>query len=158
MPPKGWKKHLYTQAKNNPVYRAWSGMMRRCFNVKCKDFARYGGRGITVCNAWRTYDGFCHDMLATYSPGLTIDRIDVNGDYTPANCQWATMKQQSNNRHSNRVLTNPHTGEKRTLAEWVAHFELNYRTVSSRINILKLTDFDLIFSKDKLPRQSRQRV
>jgi hypothetical protein len=81
----------------NPLYRTWSSMISRCYNPNTINYAYYGARGIRVCDSWlNSYDQFVVDM--GFKPqGLTLDRIDVNGDYTPENCRWTTWKQQNNN-------------------------------------------------------------
>lgn len=85
--------------KNTPEYRAWQNMKTRCENPDYIDFHLWGGRGIKICQQWRnSFKTFFRDMGRKPSPELSLDREDNEGDYTPANCRWATAKQQANNR------------------------------------------------------------
>jgi hypothetical protein len=85
---------------NPGVYRtrmSWKGMKRRCLNPNAPGYEYYGGRGITVCERWLTFDNFLADM-GIRPEGLSLDRIDNNGNYEPGNCRWATRSEQQRNK------------------------------------------------------------
>lgn len=113
------------------LYRVWRAMINRCTNPNQKSYERYGQRGIRVCDKWLTFEGFLEDMGASYQEGLTLDRIDVNGDYEPSNCRWVSMKKQSNNRRSNHLIE--FQGEKMTFSEASERFVIPYHTLKRRL-------------------------
>ena len=92
-------KHGHSKkGRETPEYHAWKHIIQRCGNPARWDFKYYGGRGIKVCERWSSFKNFLTDMGSRPSPELTLDRIDVDGDYEPRNCRWATRKEQTANR------------------------------------------------------------
>ena len=90
------------------LYHIWLHMKARCLNKNADNFEYYGGRGIRVCDEWIQSFKIFHDwaMANGYADDLTIDRINVNGNYEPGNCRWATWKEQQNNKRNNKVKEN----------------------------------------------------
>lgn len=115
------------------LYNIWYGMIDRCTHCNCDRYADYGGRGITVCAEWlHDFQAFYDWSMANgYKDNLTIDRIDVNGNYEPSNCRWATYKEQANNTRKNHLIT--YNGKTQTMTQWAETLKINYGTLSSRI-------------------------
>lgn len=89
-------------------YRVWTNMQSRCYNKNASSYRNYGARGIVVCDRWRSsFELFWEDMRLGYMPGLQIERKDVNGNYEPENCTWATPKEQARNTRQNILIDTP---------------------------------------------------
>ena len=115
------------------LYRIWQCMKARCFYPKYSRYKYYGGRGITMCKEWKNDFKAFYDwsMANGYKEDLTIDRIDVNGNYEPSNCRWATLKEQANNRQHTRLVE--YGNEIKPLSEWCEIKQRSYRLIYSRI-------------------------
>jgi hypothetical protein len=114
-----------------PEYHAWEAMLARCNNPKCPEFCNYGARGITVCERWSKYEAFKEDMSAR-PHGMSIDRIDNNSGYGPGNCRWATMKQQQQNKRTNRMIF--HNGLNLCIQAWAEKTGIPATTIHNRLN------------------------
>lgn len=117
------------------LYGIWVGMNRRCLNTNHPSYQNYGGRGISVCEDWRNFETFYEWAYANgYSDELSIDRKDVNGNYEPLNCQWATDKRQARNRRNTRLITV--FGETLAVADAIEKYGkgINLNTVLKRMD------------------------
>ena len=121
--------------RRSRLYRIYSNMMLRCYNKNNDNYRYYGGKGVKVCDEWRGENGstnFCKWAKKNgYQIHLTLDRIDSNGNYSPDNCRWVTIKQQQNNK-SNNVHYNLN-GTIKTKAEWADYFGVKYSTFQTMI-------------------------
>lgn len=106
-------------------------MKQRCDDSNLRCYKRYGGRGITYASEWSEFLNFYRDMGKRPSSKHTLERLDVDGQYSKANCVWATQKEQQNNRSNNVRITID--GETLTLAQWCERKNLNYSAVWNRI-------------------------
>jgi hypothetical protein len=116
-------------------HQTWQRLKSRCHNKNLPDYRYYGGRGIRVCDRWleplNGYSNFLEDMGRKPSSLHTIDRIDVNGDYSPENCKWATRKEQCRNQTTNRLITA--FGRTQCLADWSDEFGIHQNTIRHRL-------------------------
>lgn len=129
------KKYFDEYGTSSRLYSIWRHMKERCYNENHVAFNSYGGRGISVCEQWKTdFTSFKEWALENgYSSDLTIDRVNNNGNYSPQNCRWATRIQQQNNTRANHLLT--FNGETHSFAEWSRITGINRITIRSRIRM-----------------------
>lgn len=114
------------------LYYIWSNMKDRCLNKNCKNYPSYGERGIKICENWLCFEDFYEWSITNgYKEGLSIDRIDNDGDYCPENCRWTTMKQQCYNRRSNHYIE--YNGKTQTITQWAEEYGLTEQVLSSRL-------------------------
>lgn len=129
------------------LHNRWLNMKSRCYNPKNKRYARYGGRGIFVCEEWLDFQNFYNWAIQNgFSKELSLDRIDNNKGYSPDNCRWATPRQQANNTKRNVFVE--YKGERKTVAEWCRELGLDKRIVYSRMEYK--TNPEEIFFNGKL--------
>lgn len=130
--------------------RIYNGMMQRCYNESSESYDNYGGRGIIICPEWlNSRENFIDWSLSNgYAGNLTIDRINVNGNYEPPNCRWATMKEQANNRRPSsewkkrkprKLKTLTIDGQTKPIREWYAFYNTSEPAVRYRMNKLGMT-------------------
>lgn len=115
------------------LYRIWAGIKERCFNSNHKNYNRYKGRGITMCNEWKdNFMSFYNWAVNNgYKQGLTIERINNDGNYEPSNCRWATRWEQANNTSHNHFIV--YNGEKHTVSQWSKKTGIKYSVLRGRI-------------------------
>lgn len=139
--------------ENHPLYKTWKSMLMRCNNPNVRGYKHYGGRGIKVCDRWSGdlgFENFVNDM-GERPDGTTLDRIDVNGNYEPSNCRWATTEQQMNNRTDNsRIILN---GESITCAQLCKKYGFYYTWVAHQLRAG--IDINFIIKKQLRPKEER---
>lgn len=130
MPKLGEYKHGHSLGGGSRAYHSWAAMKQRCLQKNSVGYRHYGGRGITICQQWLEFTGFLSDMGEPPSESHSLDRIDVNGNYEPGNCRWATSEEQANNTRRNIRVT--FRGETRTLREWAKTLGVSYSAIRQR--------------------------
>lgn len=140
--------HTIHNLSQSRLYKIYQGMIKRCFNPKSSAYANYGGRGIGICKEWKNdFMSFYNWSIQNeYKDNLTIDRIDVNGNYEPSNCRWIAKAEQSRNSRKNVYFT--HNGTTKTISEWAREFDIPLTTFRRRV--LENRPFEQIISKNRL--------
>lgn len=116
-----------------PTYRSYTAMLTRCYYEGAANYRNYGGRGIKVCDRWKeSFLNFLEDMGHRPALEYSLERKDVNGDYTPENCVWATMSEQRRNTRVNRYLTVD--GERKTITDWALETGLSLSCIRARLS------------------------
>lgn len=116
---------------NKEWYNSYRSMMSRCYNPKTANYEIYGGRGIKVCEEWHNIENFEKWVeQSNFKKGLTLDRIDTNGNYEPSNCRWATKAEQANNKTNTIVIE--WNGEAHTISEWAEITGISRSTLNNR--------------------------
>lgn len=111
------------------IYKAWQQMKVRCYSSNHPSYAQHGARGIEVCERWHVFENFFEDM-GPRPDGMSLDRIDNNGNYEPGNCRWATQREQMNNRRPTIWIS--HMGMDRPMKEWAEITGTAYGALMSR--------------------------
>lgn len=114
------------------IYNAWAAMIQRCTNPKNRFFHAYGARGITICNEWLDFKNFYADM-GDKPEGMSLDRINNDGNYEPSNCKWSTQKEQIRNRRVSPKYE--YQGQLKSLAEWCELYNLPWRRIYERMRL-----------------------
>jgi hypothetical protein len=124
---------LARDLRRTRFYTIWLHMNARCGDPRVPSYKHYGGRGITVCDRWHhNFEAFVDDMHPTYTDGMTIERIDNDGPYSPENCRWATQAEQALNKRNNRLLT--YDGHTQPLAAWAREYGLGISCLWLRLS------------------------
>lgn len=126
--------HYKHGGKHTKLYNVWGSMKARCYNKNDAHYPRWGGRGIQVCSEWLLDFANFQKWAETsgYKQGLTLDRINNDGNYCPDNCHWVTVAEQNNNQRTNRLIT--YKGKTQNLAQWSEELKINYGTLLSRLD------------------------
>lgn len=143
--------HTTHSLSQSRLYNIHQGMLARCFRENHFAYRDYGGRGITVCDKWKNnFMSFYEWALENgYCEDLTIDRIDVNGNYEPRNCRWVTKAEQSRNSRKNVYFT--YNGITKTTSEWARELDIPITTLNRRIK--QNRPLEEIVSKERLKRK-----
>lgn len=152
------KRSLKHSMSSTRIYYIWKAMKQRCYNVKHVEYFNYGGRGIKVCNEWldkgNGFSNFYNWAIENgYKEDLSIDRINVNGNYEPNNCKWIPFKNQCENKTTSHYIS--YNGQTHTMKQWSVILNINYDKIRQRIkhNIPK----ELWFYKGRINKKIKQK-
>ena len=120
----------HRRGAKSPEYTVWDSMWQRCTNQNHKNFHHYGGRGIKVCDRWKSFEAFFEDM-GERPPLMTLDRIENSQGYSPSNCRWASQSQQLLNTRRTKFIE--YGGRTQAMKTWATEIGINYSTLSERI-------------------------
>lgn len=156
-------KHKVQQVNNysrgTKLHCIWKQIKQRCYNKNNKNYKNYGGRGIKVCTEWQGVNGFLNfkswSMNNGYKEGLSIDRINNDGNYEPANCRWVTDIEQANNKRQNVIVE--YKGERKTLAQWSRDLNIPYSRLQTR-HYKGYSDKEIIEGKKKTIWNGRRKI
>ena len=140
----GRKNGIAPKIKGTAIYSRWQSMKKRCYDKNCVAYKNYGARGIKVCDEWKNDPLKFYEWAINsgFSADLTLDRIDVNGDYCPENCRWSTSKEQNRNKRNNHYINVD--GKLVTIAEYAEQHNLNAGSLAYRLNESKFSQEDCL--------------
>lgn len=140
---------------NSRIYRIWRDMKTRCSCPSAKAYERYGGGGINYIVEWEDFEPFYNWAINNgYKEGLTLDRIDYNGNYEPKNCRWATVKTQCRNTRVNKLIT--YKGETHCVAEWAEILGINQKLIYDRLR--KNWTIEKVFETQLLRKRTNKQI
>ena len=123
-----------TRGRPTPEYATWISMRARCLNPNSNGYDDYGGRGITICKRWDSFENFLEDVGRKPSPKHSLDRFpNVNGNYCPENCRWATKIEQARNTRRTHLIE--YLGEEKCISEWAEIFKITPQIITGRLKL-----------------------
>ena len=150
---------MYKNKIRRELYLRYTYMKRRCYYPKDKEYKNYGARGIKVDDVWLGENGFDNfykwAINNGYSKELSLDRIEVNSNYSPQNCRWSNVKEQAINRRTTHFIT--YNGETHSVTDWADILGIKKNTLSKRINKYGM-DIEKAFTKGKLPNHPNKNI
>lgn len=151
----GNTKHGLSQHR---LYAVWRSMLARCNNPKNRAYPIYGGRGIVVCDRWHDFESFFIDLNEEYKNGLTLERINTDGNYELSNIKWDTYKNQARNKRNNHIIQ--YNGDSFSVAEMAEKYnipaKLLYRRISEGWSINRVIETPIDFNKINFPKRKRR--